>query len=108
MEIFHKDDDDIKYLKDDKCLLIKNGNINNKTKIIYPPKTKKKINLIFSIPLSIESSDNGWFIKVKICFRGGFYDLNSIYHVDYKYIEKVSIKKYTWRFIQLIIIFYIF
>ena len=83
-EGFHKEDN--KKLDDDKYYLIfEKGNINNKSKIIYPPRKKGKIkNLIYSIPIEIISEDNGGLIIVKIMSNNRHYTKNSNYRINFK------------------------
>ena len=43
-----------------------NGRVNNKSKIIYGPKTKKKT---YSVPVEIISNNCGGFMKIKIIVK---------------------------------------
>ena len=68
-------------------MLIDNGRINNKSKIIYGPKTKKKT---YSVPIEIISNNCGGLIKIKIIGKNPYYKINKELRVNYKLLIKCS------------------
>ena len=70
--------------------LIDKGNVNMKSKIIYPPKKIKNSNFTYSVPIEIISDVDGGLLKIKVLINNDYYNKVEEYKVNYKLLSKCT------------------
>lgn len=63
-------------------MLIENGNVNKKFKIIY--QQKKNFKFTYYVPVEIISNDEGGLIKIKVLINNDYYNKYEEYRVNFK------------------------
>ncbi len=77
------------YIKGSKYLFIDKGIVNKKNKIIYKPNNKK---FTYSVPITIESSEDGGLIKIRIATKNSIYNYDELYRVNYMLLKSYTLE----------------